>query len=171
MRTVRTEALSAAAFLPFGNYANCFDPQGEYIGGEPIWFFRDLVQQSLGSATNASFSTCRVVPRPLVVTTLECHSFTGEVLLPLDEDVVIYVAPATPPAAPVPLDRLRAFDVPRGTLVALRPGVWHHAPLVRGTHPANVLVVLPERAYANDCSVVELAPDERVQITLSWQKS
>jgi ureidoglycolate lyase len=30
--------------------------------------------------------------------------------------------------------------------------------------PANVLIVLPERTYANDCAVVELAEADRIKI-------
>ena len=73
-------------------------------------------------------------------------------------------AAATPPGAPVPLDRFRAFRVPKGTMVCLRPGVWHHAPFAVGGGPANVLIALPERTYANDCTVVELAEDEQIRI-------
>jgi ureidoglycolate lyase len=56
------------------------------------------------------------------------------------------------------------FGIPRGTLVVLRPGVWHHAPFTIDGKPANVLVVLPERTYANDCVVVELSAEEQVEI-------
>jgi ureidoglycolate lyase len=54
--------------------------------------------------------------------------------------------------------------VPRGTLVVLRPGTWHHAPFAIDDKPANVLIVLPERTYANDAVVVELEPAERIRI-------
>jgi ureidoglycolate lyase len=78
--------------------------------------------------------------------------------------VLIHVGPATPPNAAVPLDKIRVFRVPRGTLVSLRPGVWHHAPFTLSDNPANVLIVLPERLYANDCTVVELTPNDRIRI-------
>ncbi len=84
-------------------------------------------------------------------------------ILPLDNDVLIHVAPATP-AAVVPLDKVRVFRVPRGTMVTLRPGVWHHAPFTANNQPANVLIVLPERTYANDCVVVKLDEKDRIRI-------
>ncbi len=156
MRTVRIEELSAEAFAPFGAYARMIDPPGERIGSRPVEFFRDMVQLGLGTATVASFSVCRVEPRPLAIDVSEYHNTSGEGILPLDNDVLIHVGPATPPADPLPLERFRVFRVPRGTCVALRPGVWHHAPITPNEAPANVLIVLPERTYAVDCVVVRL---------------
>lgn len=164
MHTVKVEELSVEKFLAFGAYANYLNPQAEKIGAAPIEFFRDMVQQPLGSTSIASFSTCRVEKREAIIDVTEYHTTSGEVMLPLDNDVLIHVGPATPPNAGVPLDKIRVFRVPRGTLVSLRPGVWHHAPFTLSDDPANVLIVLPERLYANDCTVVELAPDEQIRI-------
>ncbi len=164
MRTVKIEELSVEKFLPFGFYANLINPDAEKMGAVPIEFFRDMVQQDLGTASVASFSTCRVEKRPLVIDVTEYHTATGEALLPLDHDVLIHVGPATPPGAGVPLEKLRVFRVPKGTVVVLRPGVWHHAPFTVNDDPANVLVVLPERTYANDCKVFTLEEADRIII-------
>ncbi len=162
MRTVQIETLSAEAFWPFGFIANHTDPNGEKIGAAPIEFFRDMAQLDLGQATKASFSTCRVQQRQPVIDVTECHSRTGEGVLPLDANVLIHVGPATPKGT-VPLEGFRVFRVPRGTLVVLRPGVWHHAPFVLNG-AANVLIVLPERTYANDCVVVNLPESDQIRI-------
>ena len=164
MRTVKIKELSLEAFRPFGTYANHVNPDADKIGSAPIEFFRDMVQVTLGNTPNASFSTCRVEKRDRVIDVTECHSVTGEVLLPLDNDVLIHVGPATPPDAGVPLEEIEVLRVPKGTLVSLRPGVWHHAPFAVENEAANVLVVLPERTYANDCIVVELDPADRIEI-------
>lgn len=155
MPTLKIEDLSVESFLPFGFYAQQINPGAEKIGAPPVEFFRDMVQQDLGRATRVSFSTCRVEKRAMKIDVSECHSQTGEAILPLDRDVLIHVGPATA-GKDVPLDKLRVFRVPRGTLVVLRPGVWHHAPFTVDGEPANVLIVLPERTYANDCVVAEL---------------
>ncbi|MCD6289797.1 MAG: ureidoglycolate lyase [Anaerolineae bacterium] len=166
MRTVEVSELSVEAFLPFGFYADMLNPQHEKIGAPPIEFFRDMVQQDLGGAPVVSFSNCRVEPRALVIDTLEYHTATGEGILPLDGDVLLQVGPATPPEENVPLDRIKVFRIPKGTMVVLRPGVWHHAPFAVGDTPVNVLIVLPERTYANDCDVVELVEEDRIRIEL-----
>jgi len=164
MRTIQAKELSVEDFMPFGTYAHLVDPDAEKIGAAPIEFFRDMVQQDLGHARIASFSTCRVEKRDRVIDVAEYHTATGEGILPLDNDVLIHVGPATPVDADVPLDKFMVFRVPKGTMVVLRPGVWHHAPFTTDEHPANVLIVLPERTYANDCKVVELEEQERITI-------
>lgn len=166
MKTLRPEQLTADAFLPFGSFARMINPKAECFGAPPIEFYRDMVQANMGGASAISFSTCRVEKRKLVVDVTECHSRTAEGLLPLDKDVLIHVGPASSSAAPVPVDRFRIFRVTCGTMVVLKAGVWHHAPFVTNNKPASVLVVLPERAYANDCTVVTLKPKDRIQIVL-----
>jgi len=163
MRTVKIEELSLEVFWPFGAYAHHLNPATEKLGARPVEFFRDMAQLDLGRATIASFSTCRVEKRKWVIDVTEYHTSSGEAILPLDNDVLIHVGPATPANSPA-LDKIRVFRVPRGTLVVLRPGVWHHAPFAVSDSPANVLIVLPERTYANDCVVVPLSEEERIRI-------
>jgi ureidoglycolate lyase len=164
MRTVKVEELSVEAFQPFGAYGALIDPTTEKLGAPPIEFFRDMVSLDLGGAAIASLSTCRVEKRDLVIDVTEYHSRTGEGCLALDNDVLMHVGPATPNDAPVPLEKIRVFRVPKGTVVVLRPGVWHHAPFTVNDDPANVLIVLPERTYANDCVVIELDEADRLRI-------
>ena len=166
MRTVKIEELSVEEFLPFGFYANHIDPDTVKIGAPPIEFFRDMVQQNLGDTAIISFSTCRVEKREPIIDVSEYHSSAGEGSMPLDNDVLIHVAPATPNGAGVPLNQIRVFRVPMGTMVVLRPGVWHHAAFTVNDKPANVLIVLPERAYASDCTVVELKPEDQIRIEM-----
>jgi ureidoglycolate lyase len=165
MAEVRVKELSGEAFGTYGTFANLINPQAYGFGAEPIQFFRDMLQLELGGRSAPSFSVCRVSQRPLVVDVTEFHSSCGEGILPLDADVLIHVGPATAPGD-LPLDHFEAFRVPRGTMVVLRPGVWHHAPFVAKDAVANVLIVLPERTYANDCTVKDLPGPERIAIKL-----
>jgi ureidoglycolate lyase len=167
MRIVKVEELSAEQFLPFGFYARLVDPDTERLGSAPIEFFRDMVQQDLGGISIASFSTCRIEKRDLAIDVTEYHSSCGEGILPLDNDILIHVGPATPPGSGVPLDKIRVFRVPKGTMVVLRPGTWHHAPFTVNDDPANTLIVLPERTYANDCEVFELEEADRIRIEVA----
>jgi ureidoglycolate lyase len=166
MRTVKVKELEAKEFLPYGHYANLLAPALEKIGSPPIEFFRDIIQQDLGIGGAASFSTCRVEKRDLVVDVTEFHSRAAEGIMPIDNDVLIHVAPATPPDSGFPIDKVVVFRVPKGTMVVLRPGVWHYAPLTVNDAPAHVLIVLPERTYANDCQVFQLPDADRVRINL-----
>jgi ureidoglycolate lyase len=166
LKTINVEELTAAAFLPYGHFAQMINPDMEKLGAPPVEFYRDMVQEDLGGASIASFSVCRVEKRDYMITVSEYHTRTGEGILPLDNDVLIHVAPATPPNAPVPVDKIRAFRVPKGTMVTLRPGIWHHAPWTVNDQPASVLIVLPERTYANDCIVIKHSDEEKIKIAM-----
>ena len=163
MRRIQIERLTEDSFRPFGAFCNLARPTGMRIGEPPIEFFRDSLQQSL-SCSAVSYSTCRVRPREMVVDVLEYHSHTAETMMGLDNDMIVQVAAATAANAPVPVGELRAFDVPRCTMIMLRPGVWHHAPFSPNDSDLHVLVALPERTYANDCIVMTLLESERVII-------
>ena len=163
MRRIRIKELDRESFDVYGSYHRMINPRAEKIGEEPIEFFRDMVLLYLGSVSTASFSVCRVLKRPFLINTVEYHDGNGEGLCPLDSDIVIQVAPATPPGE-IPLDRFEAFRVPVGTFVALRTGVWHHAPYVLGSDVANILIVLPERTYALDCEVFDIPENEQIEI-------
>jgi len=166
MRAVKIRELTVEDFLPYGSYANLLDPVSEKIGDPPIEFFRDMVQQNLGKSGMASFSVCRVEKRDMIVDIAEYHSYTAEGILPLDNDVLIHVAVATPDDGCVPVDKIVVFRIPKGTIAVIRPGVWHHAPFTINDQTANVLITLPERTYANDCKVFNLSDEDRIRIEL-----
>jgi len=164
MRTTKVKELTLEAFWPYGFYANFIDPAAEKMGPPPLEFFRDMLQQDLGPSGRASFSTCRVEKRELVVDITEYHTCASEGMMPIDNDILIHVAPATAADGRVPLDRIVVFRVPKGTMVVIRPGVWHHAPFTVNDAPANVLIVLPERIYANECTIFPLEENDRIRI-------
>lgn len=160
---VNIEELSMESFRPFGSFADMIDPDSICIGAKPVEFFRDMINLNLGQSSIVSFSVCRVEKRELVIDTTEYHSHCAEGVMPIDGDVLVHVAPATPNGE-TPSDRMRIFRVPRGTMVVLNPGVWHHAPFACASQYVNVLIVLPERTYANDCNVVRLEQTQHVRI-------
>jgi ureidoglycolate lyase len=164
LRSVAVESLTPEAFAAFGAYCNLSQPSSAKLGAPPIEFYRDALPLEL-NGKNPMFSTCLVHPRPMVIDVLECHTSTGEGILPLTGDVLVQVAPATHPNDGVPLEAVRVFRVPMGTMLTLRAGVWHHAPFAL-TETAAVQIVLPERTYANDCTVVSLSADQHIEIVL-----
>jgi ureidoglycolate lyase len=62
------------------------------------------------------------------------------------------------------MDRVEVFRVPKGTLLILRPGVWHCAPFAENADVVNILVVLPERTYANDIYFYMVPKDDQIRI-------
>lgn len=164
MKTVKLQKLTLEAFRKFGAFSGMIDPIGETAGSpdaETV-FYRDMLQQELGGGA-ASYSTCRVRPRPSVITTAEYHNHACEVALPLNGDAILWFAPASA-GNDFPTDKVEAFLVPRGTVVSVRPGVWHHAAYAVGSEALDVLIVLPERTYANDTFCVELDADRQIRL-------
>lgn len=168
MREIPVRRLDPAAFAPYGSYAAALEPElagrpVPRIGAPPVEFFRDLAQSGLGRDTTVSFGVCRVTRRPPIVDASEYHDGCCEALLPLDGDVVVHVAPAVP-GGRFPAEQAEAFLVPRGTLIVLRPGVWHHGPFALRAERVSCLVALPERLYARDCHAVEVPVEDRVRV-------
>lgn len=56
--------------------------------------------------------------------------------------------------------------MPKGTIVQLKTGVWHLAALPINKEQVHVLIVLPERIYMNDCTVVQYTEEDQIEIVL-----
>lgn len=166
MREIKVKELNLENFRPYGTFSQMINPtaRGSGIGG--MAFHADLEVLELGGAHAAAFSITRVTDQlPPVILALEQHAHCGEGILSLDGDMLVYFGPAGA-SYPGVLDELDAFLVPRGVMLTIRPGVWHCCPYTVNTGAINVLNVLPERTYANDCVMKMLAEDERVRIVL-----
>lgn len=166
MKKVKVEKLSLEAYKPFGTYANLINPTDEKLGAAPVEFFRDQLQVDVNPNNSWSYSCCRVEKRPMVIDVLEYHSGCAEVVLPLDNDILLQVAPATGNGDPLPLEKMRVFYVPKGTAITIKPGVWHWGPFTVNDDPVNILINLPERTYANDCIVVDLEEADQISVEM-----
>lgn len=166
MRKVTFKELSLDDFKIYGTYANMLEPEGIKIGKEPIEFFRDMLQQELGSSNTVSFSLCRIKRRPYIIDCTEYHNHCCEAIMPIDGDILMHVGPAVPEGE-VPADKIEVFRVPKGTVVNIRPGVWHQAAFPYNCESVNILCLLPERTYANDCHVVELKEQDKIEIVFN----
>ena len=160
---LKVKEITLESFSKYGTFANMIDPDACKIGNEPVEFYRDMLTLDSGRPGSTAFSICRVIKRPLTIDFIEYHSFAGEGVLPLDGDILLSVAPATG-NGDVPYNEIEVFLVPKGTMVTIRPGVWHCAPFAQKAHCVNVLIVLPERTYANDCIVVTITEGKCIGI-------
>ena len=167
MKKINFKKLTQQTFSGYGCFANMLKPEGFKIGEGGLEFYRDMIKLSLGNEAGVSFSIAKAMNtnKKVVISLIEYHSKCGEAILPLDGDVIISIAPATPPGD-TPVDRIEAFLVPVGTMVVLNPGVWHGAPLLYKCQSANILIGLPERTYANDSVVFEIPEKDCIEIEL-----
>jgi len=165
MKKVTAKKLSMEAFKNYGSYANMINPEDKGSEFKAVAFYADRVALDLGQTNKASFSVTRVEKRPLVIDACEYHNNSGECILPMDGDVVMHVGAPTR-GNELDLDTVEVFYVPKGTMVSFRKGTWHCAPFAVNTDYVNILIVLPERTYANDCFFWLVPEEQRVEIGL-----
>ena len=159
MKTIKARALTKETFAEYGDFYNLVKPEGHNLGT----FYHDHVLYPVSGAAPVGFSALAAEKCEMKVTKAEYHNTTAEILLPLDGDIVLHVAP--PSKTPVP-ELTEAFYVPKGTIVRMNTGVWHLAPFPVNEETVHLMVALPERIYFNDCTVVEYEPEQYVTITL-----
>ena len=162
MRKIKLEKLTKEAFAPFGIYYEMLNPEGYALCGELHRFYPDRFTIPGVSGALAFSPICVRKPDEMLVTQIEYHTTTCEVIIPLNDDMILHVAP---PSAGKPLpEYTRAFLVPKGTAVKLNTCVWHLAPLPANLDELSAIIVLPEATYMNDCIVVDLKDDEKFVI-------
>jgi ureidoglycolate hydrolase len=161
LNTIQCESLDIKNFHWFGTFTDLFHCEGPSIGNNPVIFYRDQLQAFFGTP-EISFSVVACEKRSLIIDEAEYHSYTAEALLPLDGDTAVFAAPAA--TGDIPLDQIRAFYVPCGTLIVFKAGVWHKAPFPLNKDRVNSLIALPYRAYANDCTVAKIPGEKQVLI-------
>ena len=161
MKTIKVQPLTHEEFAPFGQFYTMDKPEGYALCGEIHQFFPDRLLAD--SNHRVGYSPILVKkPEKMVITQQEYHTTTWEMIMPLDDDMILHVAP--PSAGTVIPDYVQAFIVPKHTLVKMNAGVWHLAPLPSEKEMLTAMIILPECTYANDCTVVDLKTDEQFEI-------
>jgi len=163
MRQITVEKLTAEAFKPFGNFYDMDNPDGYALEGAIHKFYPDRIRDAY--AGHVGYSAIRVrKPEKMIIDAIEYHTTTSEIILPINGDMILHVAPAS---AGTPVTHLtKVFLVPKGTMVQMNAGVWHLAPLPAEVDELHALIILPECTYANDCTVVPLSEDEQFEIVM-----
>ena len=163
MRTIKAVPISYENFAPFGQFYTMEAPKGHALCGQLHQFFPDRL--TADSNHRVGYSPILVKkPEKMVITQQEYHTTTWEMIMPLDDDMVLHVAPAS---AGVPVtDQAQAFIVPKHTSVKMNAAIWHLAPLPASKEQLTALIILPECTYANDCTVVDLTAEQQFEIVL-----
>lgn len=161
MKTIKVEKLTHEAFAPFGQFYEMGNPEGHPLCGEIHRFFPDRLVAD--SNHRVGYSPILVKkPEKMVITQQEYHTTTWEMILPLNDDMILHVAPAS---GGTPVTHLaKAFLVPKNTLIKMNAAIWHLAPLPANCEELTAMIILPECTYANDCTVVDLKPEEQFEI-------
>lgn len=161
MRKIQAMPLDREAFAPFGEYYDMLHPSGYALEGEIHKFYPDRLSES--SVTRVGYSPIEVRKEDrMIIKAVEYHTTTPELILPLNDDMIIHVGPASG-GQPV-TEFTKAFVVPQGTLVKIHTAIWHLAPLPVNEEMLHAMIILPECTYANDCTVVQLSDAEQFEI-------
>ena len=158
MKTIKVENLTKEAFAPYGEYYKMDAPDGHALCGAIHRFYPDRV--TAYQSGNVGFSAITVKkPEQMLITQIEYHTTTSEMIMPLNDDMILHVAQ---PSAGAPItDQTKAFLVPKHTLIKMNACVWHLAPLPANADELSALIILPECTYMNDCKVVDLTPEQQ----------
>ena len=161
MRTIKAEPVTNESFAPFGQFYTMGEPSGYALCGELHKFFPDRI--TADSNHRIGFSPITVKkPDRMIITQQEYHTTTWEMIMPLNDDMILHVAPAS--GGKVVSELAKAFIVPKNTLVKINTAIWHLAPLPFEKESLTAMIILPECTYANDCTVVDLKADEQFEI-------
>ena len=163
MKQLKVQPLTRDAFAPFGEFYNMATPDGYALSGAIHKFYPDRLTTACEGRLAFSPLVVRK-PAKAVITQQEYHTTTEELILPLDDDMILHVAPASGGA--VVTDYAKVFLVKKNTLVKIKTAVWHLAPLPATKEELTALIILPECTYANDCTVVDLSPEEQFEIVM-----
>lgn len=163
LRRVRPEALTAAAFAPFGDVIGIREAlRPRTINHGYTESYEDIARLDVsadGGQANLRLFRTRPLPEPLTIRLMERHLLGSQLFWPLGDTPWLVVV-----AAPGDLDprAIRVFLAGGGQGVNIHRGVWHHHSLALGV-PAGFLV-LDRAGPGSDTQEIELAPADRVRV-------
>ena len=158
MRTIKAMPLTVESFREYGEFYSVLEPQGHHMGT----FFHDHVLVPVSGNAPMAFSAYVVEkPEKMIVKEAEYHNDTSEIILPLDGDIITYVAAPSKELEP---ENTVAFRIPKGTVVKLNAGVWHKDSFAVEQEQVHTLIVLPERTYKRDCVILPYGEENWIEI-------
>lgn len=160
MRTIHPQPLTVEAFREYGEFYDLLDPKGHHMGT----FYHDHVLSSVSGHAPIAYSAYVVEkPEKMIVKEAEYHNDTSEIILPLDGDIITYVATPSKELEP---EHTVAFRIPKGTIVRLNAGVWHKDSFAIDQQQVHTLIALPERTYMRDCVILPYGEENWIEIVL-----
>jgi ureidoglycolate hydrolase len=129
-------SLTPESFAPYGTIIEQPSSPAEGAGEGWSWWSEAAVIPQIDAPYAVGYLALE--PAALQFDWAEYHLESQEVIIPLDQDCLVYVGPA---GESPHWDRFEVFHVRSGQAVMLREGVWHGAPLAID-RPLNALVLL-----------------------------
>ena len=95
MRTIKAVPISYENFAPFGQFYTMDAPKGHALCGEIHKFFPDRLTADCNHRVGYSPILVKK-PEKMIITQQEYHTTTWEMIMPLDDDMILHVAPDVP---------------------------------------------------------------------------
>ena len=156
MNHLAVQALTAAAFAPFGEVLACEGARHYPINEGTTERYDDLARLDAGPGGRLIVSIFRGQPRrfPLRIAMMERHPLGSQAFMPLQRSpyLVVVAEPGSPASQPGPL---HAFLARGDQGVNYSPGVWHY-PLIALDAVSDFLVI-DRRGTGHNCDEAQLA--------------
>jgi len=147
------ESLTECDFTELGVVLSL--PNNNRMGDDRFSYWKEIAVFTLGTLTNGLL---RVAPRDKVVTELERHSGTPELLTVLSgTGVVTLAAPGESPEG-----RVRSIRIRQGDSFALDTGTWHGLVIPEGDQEMVLLVQFKQGTEDTDIDFFELKKPIRI---------
>lgn len=157
LRLLPAEALTAAAFAPFGQVIECAGHAGYAINEGSSQRFSDLAQLEADAQGRLALSIFRADARqaPYELHCLEAHPLGSQAFVPLNGQAFLIVVSSTRPDPAHPDHHaLRVFVSNGRQGINFHRGTWHH-PLLALT-PGDFLVA-DRLGPGNNCDAVDIS--------------
>jgi len=157
LRLLPAEALTAAAFAPFGQVIECAGHAGYAINEGSSQRFSDLAQLEADAEGRLALSIFRADARqaPYELHCLEAHPLGSQAFVPLNgQAFLIVVSPTRPDLSQPDHHALRVFISNGRQGINFHRGTWHH-PLLALT-PGDFLVA-DRLGPGNNCEAVDIS--------------
>lgn len=142
---MKIQALEQEAFAEFGEILSMDDVPSVDSANE--FAFHDTAQGiRLASHCCTGVLSCRNRPRKVVK--MERHHESSEVIVALDGDVVMVMAPSDDELENN--TRVRSFLIKQGQAIVMKPNTWHWIPFPVDKQDVHALVLFKDATGAND---------------------
>lgn len=164
IRTLQLEDVTHETWAPFGSIPS--DEQTEHDTSDLEFLWNDGHVNFIGHTNDEIERT----PRGALCDLLNRHDTHTQTLMPFDGDAYAVVAPAAVDfTEPAHLETVRAFRLPRGSVVHLARGTWHWGPYPLGADSLRIFNI-QGRGYAHDNGIAWLLRDLGVRFEVLTQR-
>lgn len=148
---INVQPLTAKGFEPYGSIISGSAGQ-PLVDNEEITYWGKIALVNMPN--NISTGILFAHDREHIITKMERHMRTSEILVAMEGDSVICLA--VPSSHEAEITNIAAFNLKKGDAVALQKGTWHWSPFPWESEGAKFLVIFANDTESNDLEIREI---------------